>query len=233
MNDLSELLKECEILSVTKRPNYAALDRARQLAALGFDRLAQEISQKVLRDEKMECIVREKYPVVTPDRINAFLKKVVDCYNEKVVKKHGKKSRDHYEDALTTFGDINSTTNTWWDTSTSFSTGTSFNWRQLSGSIPLDSPRFIAMTNDFLTPSEDRVAGFAWKEVPVKDYDALPPDHALAALKCAQAKEIFDEFVIASVNKVKDPLLLGKIAGSEDRYFIAQWGEDVALDDVI
>lgn len=91
----------------------------------------------------------------------------------------------------------------------------------------------VAFTNDFLSPSEERVSGFMWTEEKVSEYKAVPPDAALAALKTAKGKEIFDYFVIASVTNMKDPLLLGRLHGSEDRYFLAQWGEDIALDDVI
>ena len=62
--------------------------------------------------------------------------------------------------------------------------------------------------------------------VEIKDYDRIPPDDVLEALKTARAKGCFDTFHIAYIRKVKDPLLFGKIDEFKNLYFfIAQWGD--------
>jgi hypothetical protein len=70
--------------------------------------------------------------------------------------------------------------------------------------------------------------------VEIKDYDRIPPDEVLEALKAAQGDECFDSFHIAYIRKVKDPILFGKIDDFKNLYFfIAQWGDDVKIEDII
>jgi hypothetical protein len=100
----------------------------------------------------------------------------------------------------------------------------------------------------FITPEkiarfQDRLAkerkGRAYKTLvftKLADYGDIPPDAALLALEEAKKLKCFDAFEIASVQwiePVPDPLLLGRITGCEDWFFIAQWDEDVKIDDLL
>ena len=78
---------------------------------------------------------------------------------------------------------------------------------------------------------EGTIGKFVWTETPLEEYPGIPPEFVLK--KIEQYKPSFDSLAIAEVNSVKDPLLLGRINGSSDRYFLAQWGKDVKLDDII
>lgn len=225
MSDLSELIKECCPLASVKSVNYEALAMSRRLGDLGFDYLAHQLRDRVLMAQKLEEIKAEGYITVTPAKINQFLERKAAEYNENAMKTYS-----------TNVSALNRGTTVQWTTfPQTFSSGS------LSSTFFLDAIgnrmphniRFTARTNDFLSPDKDRISGFAWEEVPVKEYKAIPPDHALEALKRAREKEIFHDFTIASVTHVKDPLLFGVLNGVEDRFFLAQWGEDVALDDVI
>ena len=70
--------------------------------------------------------------------------------------------------------------------------------------------------------------------VEIKDYKRLPPDDVLEALKKAQAEDLFDTFHIAYIERVKDPILFGKIKAFKNLYFfIAQWGDDVKFEDIL
>ena len=70
--------------------------------------------------------------------------------------------------------------------------------------------------------------------VEVKDYKRLPPDDVLEALKQAQKEDLFDSFHIAYIERVKDPILFGKIKAFKNLYFfIAQWGDDVKFEDIL
>jgi hypothetical protein len=92
---------------------------------------------------------------------------------------------------------------------------------------------FEAATEDHSTTREGTIGKFRWTESPVEQYAGIPPLNVLHKFKDEKAKNVFDYFTIASVNAVRDPLLLGRIEDSSNRYFIAQWGDDVSLDDVI
>lgn len=78
---------------------------------------------------------------------------------------------------------------------------------------------------------------YLWDEAHVSVTKHCPPQNILDAMKIHKERGIFDLFTVAEVIfepiPVKDPLLLGRIYGSSDRFFIGQWGEDVALDDLI
>lgn len=78
-----------------------------------------------------------------------------------------------------------------------------------------------------------------WVEAAVAKYKGIPPDDVLGKLEEAKKAGAYDYFTIATVDTrltktpIRDPLLLGRINGSTDRYFLAQWGDDISLDDVI
>jgi len=57
------------------------------------------------------------------------------------------------------------------------------------------------------------------------------PDEVLTKLEEAQSRQIFDKYYVLWVEKVKDPLLLGKIKELPDYFLIAEWGEDVKFED--
>ena len=70
----------------------------------------------------------------------------------------------------------------------------------------------------------------------LKDYPKVPPTEVLDALEDAQQDGCFDTFEIASIQWVKevpDPILFGRVTGCEDRFFIAQWDEDVKIEDIL
>ena len=76
---------------------------------------------------------------------------------------------------------------------------------------------------------------FNWRETPVCNYKGNPPSGILKKIIEENKKGIFDELRIVTVSKevlAKDPLLIGRINGSEQRFFIAQWGDDVKMEDL-
>ena len=62
---------------------------------------------------------------------------------------------------------------------------------------------------------------------------AIPPADVLEALKVAKGAELFDAFSVLHIKYVPDPILCGKINESKDLYFIADWGTDVRLSDIV
>lgn len=70
----------------------------------------------------------------------------------------------------------------------------------------------------------------------VRDYHSIPPTDVLKALIEAKARNIFDTYEVAwikTVREVHDPLLFGLVEGCTDRFFIAQWGDDVKITDLL
>jgi hypothetical protein len=71
---------------------------------------------------------------------------------------------------------------------------------------------------------------------PIGDYQETPPDHVLDALESAMEKKCFDDFEIAhivTVEKLPDPILFGRIKSCPDRFYIAQWDNDVKIEDIL
>jgi len=225
--DLSELVKDCAPLGTAEKPKYHALEKMRELQELGLDWVAKQMRDKVLLAEKLECVAKEKYLVITPAKIQTFLNRKAKEYNDTLNQMAYRQQVSFSLGGLQgVFGSLQGQTDPLgWVTSQPIRTS--------SFQQTIDGRQFYAFTQDMLSPKADGVSGFMWAEVPVKDYQAIPPEHALKALKAAREKEIFDDFTIASVTKMKDPLLLGRLNGTEDRFFLAQWGDDISLDDVI
>ena len=80
------------------------------------------------------------------------------------------------------------------------------------------------------------------KFTPIADYtghtnkQGLPPQHVVTDVMAAQQRGIFDVLEVAHVETVReyrDPIIFGRINDCGDRFFISQWGDDVAIDDLI
>jgi hypothetical protein len=71
---------------------------------------------------------------------------------------------------------------------------------------------------------------------PIEKYPEVPPTEALEKLKEAKALNCFDAFEVANIQSrtvVPDPILFGRIGGCDNRYFIAQWDDDVRIEDIL
>lgn len=65
------------------------------------------------------------------------------------------------------------------------------------------------------------------------NYNEIPPDQALHKLEEAQERKCFDSFEVAHIKKVEDPIIFGRIHDCEDRFYVAQWDEDVKIEDIL
>lgn len=67
----------------------------------------------------------------------------------------------------------------------------------------------------------------------VKNYKEAPPQEVITKMRDAVQLGCFDTFEIAKIEakvEVKDPILFGRITGCGDRFFIAQWDNDVTME---
>ena len=69
----------------------------------------------------------------------------------------------------------------------------------------------------------------------IKTTDQIPPEEVLIKMKEAKDLGCFDTFEIAHIDKVevKDPILFGCINGTDKKFFIGQWDDDVKIEDII
>lgn len=71
---------------------------------------------------------------------------------------------------------------------------------------------------------------------PISQYDKIPPADVLEKLRSAKKEGLFDEFEVCTIKTVEvrpDPIIFGTIRNCEDKFFIAQWDEDVKIEDII
>jgi len=67
-------------------------------------------------------------------------------------------------------------------------------------------------------------------------YNKVPPKEALAKVREAKALGCFDDFEVATVQSVRvvpDPIIFGIIRGDENKYFVAQWDDDVKIEQIL
>jgi len=63
--------------------------------------------------------------------------------------------------------------------------------------------------------------------------DRIMPEEVLDELEKAKDRQIFDQFHVLWVEKVKDPLLLASIEGCKDFFLIAEWSDDISFEQIM
>lgn len=74
---------------------------------------------------------------------------------------------------------------------------------------------------------------FQLSVVEVKKYTGIPPREVLLEMQKAIKADLFTTFEIISIEKVPDPILVGRVEGSKDMFFIAEWGDDISLQEIL
>jgi len=70
--------------------------------------------------------------------------------------------------------------------------------------------------------------------IPIKSYKSVPPSDVLVKVKEAKDMGIFDEFLVGHIERVKvDPIIFGRIQGCADLFYIAQWDDDVKIENIL
>jgi len=245
MSDLMELVNECDTAGPEKGDTDAAISEANYLRDLGFSAAAEQIMAKATLKAKLNRISNYKYMEITDKKILSFLQRKAGQTEKKKADRFDRFISEHLD----------------FDRTDSASQSRGFLSNLLGGlgggmDYTIRSATMTSTILDQLQAQQQTIERFftggrmfdgstlhvsdangdawAWVETPVKDYKAVPPKDVLLKMEEHKARGIFDSFTIASVEKIKDPLLLGRVEGVDDRrFFIAQWGEDIALDDVI
>ena len=220
-----ELVEKCEVAKGKSKNNTEAIDRALELEELGFKGVSDELIKKIELGEKLKKIVEYKYIKITEANIKGYLKGKVDRYNREHKKeKSGNITATFMGQGYTIGREGLSTTAS--PVFGSFLIGTPSQSKYPAETIQ-------ETTNDYYSTSKDTIGKFVWTETPIDQYKTIPPQLTLDTLKTHQDRHIFDYFTIAKVNQMVDPLLLGRIEGVTDRFFLCQWGDDIQVDDLI
>ena len=71
---------------------------------------------------------------------------------------------------------------------------------------------------------------------PIANYGKIPPTDVLQKVREAKKEGLFDAFEVCTIQTVEvrpDPIIFGVIRNCEDKFFIAQWDNDVKIEDII
>lgn len=241
---LMELVNDCEAMEPTGQvaggTAGSALATAAQLKKAGFAKSAAAIEQKLRYRQKLAMAAAFRYVRITDEKIQAFLNRKAEAYNREHTKEY-KKIRQGISEYLG-FGMALGRTDTRasyrdYASYVSFENDvlTSPYWGsndavQEPGRI---SRTFSASTIHSSSSDPKHIGRFQWTETPARDYVGVPPSEVVRALEEHQGRGIFDEFTVGTVEGLPDPMLMGRIQGVQDRFYIICWGDDVKLDDVI
>lgn len=83
-----------------------------------------------------------------------------------------------------------------------------------------------------------------WKEPKfwaVKDYPNVPPQDVLVEVEKAISRGCFDGFEVMGIEEVTEvtrlpmpePVVFGRVKGCTDRFYVAQWDDDVKFEDIV
>lgn len=228
--DLMELVNKCANAKAKGgKVSAEATNVSVKLKELGFTKAHAQIHGRVDLHERLERIAGFGYIKIEDSNIEKFLDAKVKTYDDACPKKKVKKTEDEGD---ITAGGFYVAVDSWAGSSTRgmvhFSEG---------GTDTLPSVKhyntIIRDTCHRQSEKKGTIGLFAWKETDIKDYSGIPPVGVLETFGMHKARELFHDFSVAEVEGVHDPLLLGRLDGRPERYFIAQWGDDVQLDDLL
>ena len=95
-----------------------------------------------------------------------------------------------------------------------------------------ESANRMTLTQDGLRMHIDLLDKYVGNPQSGEAKDRIIPDAVLDKLEEAKERELFDEFHVLWVERVKDPLLLGSVYGCEDYFFICEWGTDISFEQI-
>lgn len=227
MDTLMELVKYAELVNCDYKDSDEDVIKVRRLKELGLTRAAEKHMLEIKQKSALAKLAKLKIVKITKAQIETFLDLKVFNYNNKTKTKNKRKLRWTPQ-----------TASTWVADAAGNSAGLQIPQDWITKSINILQEQehlrittISAVTLDYCSNEEGTIGQFCWTETPIALYPNIPPEHALQ--KIEKHRTDFDYFTIAEVNSIKDPLLLGRIVGIEDRFFLAQWGDDVKLDDII
>jgi len=70
----------------------------------------------------------------------------------------------------------------------------------------------------------------------LENYDKVPPMSVIEEIEKANDRACFDRYEVAdieSVQELPDPIVFGVIDGCSDKFYIAQWDNDVKIEDIL
>lgn len=229
---LMELIDECRKLEVVISDKAKeSIGVAEKLKALGFNKAHLNLAVKLDKQIRLEKIAEYDYIKITNKDIEKYLEKKVARYNEECKPKSKKKADiEQAEASLYQWANMYAPITI---TTANIQPGL-FHYVNQPEVAP--SKTYISITKDTChrrSSQKGTIGYFKWKETPVSDYNGIPPVGILETFAEHKKRNLFHDFTVAEVEGIHDPLLLGRIDGSDERFFIAQWGDDIQLDDLL
>jgi len=70
----------------------------------------------------------------------------------------------------------------------------------------------------------------------IEDYHGLPPEAVVKEVARVKDMGVFDAMEVAYVQTKRvdrDPIIFGTITGCPHRFYVAEWGDDVSINDIL
>jgi hypothetical protein len=240
METLMELVNGCKKVDFKEDGLEEKFLKIEELRQLGFKAKAAELQKEMVTAEKLTKLTKFGYIEIFDKQVEKYLRKKADYYNKHKAKNKGKKvlpQSQAMDQFIRAYEEIINppihTISTTVSGITYPSPISRYRSRLLDGYSHRNNRTITQRTNDYDLDEEGTIGMYIWTETKVKDYEGIPPANVLDTMKVHKQRNVFDYYTIAEVNGIVDPLLFGKISNYEGRFFIAQWGDDVQLDDLI
>lgn len=224
---LMELIETCGLGDAVVVKDGNVGERIELLLSVGLVKPAKALQDRVRQTEQLRRVHEDRYIKITDEKINAFLKLKVGAYNrrretEPVIKQHITTRLD----PSTLIDEIWS--NPYQNLLQQYVLGIGINV------LGTTTHSLSIRTCDYSNSGPGLIGKFEWKEQTLEEYEGIPPEPVLLSLAEHKRKNLFDYFVVASVQGVPDPIILGRFHQHSDRYYIpgCQWGEDIQMDDL-
>lgn len=122
--------------------------------------------------------------------------------------------------------------------------------REMARKLRIAFEHFRVVTPEQLTRFQgelmDKVSKFAiysgtytyqaLKFTAMEAYPNVPPGDVLQAIRDARKLKCFDRFEVLTLETVEvipDPVVFGVINGCDNKYFVAQWDDDVKIEQIL
>lgn len=208
---LSDVLQFGVPLNAVNKDLEKAVRHLQLLERSGMHVAAHQLRQKYEMEIRTKAVKKGKYVTITDKKVQKYLDGMAIRYNK------------HYDGTKTNESDT-----------LGFAIGSSTIGIATEEKLIVRPTQYIDSNTQWRNSTDPKRVGiFRWEEVDSQAYQGIPPVGVLEKLQTEKKKKIFNYFTIANVKHIPDPILFGRIDGCPDRFYLAQWGDDVCLDDLI
>jgi len=209
-----------------------ALEVAQKLEEAGLISVSRGIIDKLSFEERIHK-ASTNYVEISLDAIRDFLNKKIRTIPIPINSNKKLMTKIEYEDSR---NEVSRRLNTFWSGFPSQMPQMLISPEQCFCTIVKSD--YIVEYIKVSTGSNHTISHFSYREINIRAYDKIPPNNVLDAVIEAKKSNLFDVINVGKVEQenikviaIKDPIVVGLIKNR--RFFIAQWDNDIPLDEIV